>query len=160
MLRYVLPAAVAALFVAAPAAAADFSGPRASVHVGFADDDVFGTDVFTYGGQVGYDYQTEGGAVFGITGEYQNSKDTGRDLSATLRAGGKPADNVLIYALGGYTNLGVGSGTDVHLDGIRVGGGVEVALGRNAFVNVEQRYSNYELGVDGFQTVAGIGIRF
>ncbi|HEX9932615.1 MAG TPA: outer membrane beta-barrel protein [Allosphingosinicella sp.] len=160
MLRYALTAALAAAAFASPAAAQTFTGPRVSGHIGLADESVFGTDVVTFGGQVGFDHQSEGGAVVGLTGEYQNSEDTGRDLSLTFRGGGLAAPNVLVYGMGGYTNLGVGSGTGVTLNGFRLGVGAEVALGTNAFVTVEQRYSNYELGVDGWQSVAGIGFRF
>lgn len=160
MLRYAFAAALAAAAFASPAAAQTFNGPRVSGHLGFADTGVFGTEIVTYGAQVGYDHHSEGGAVVGLTAEYQNSKDTGRDLSLTVRAGGTAGERVLFYGMGGYTNLGVGSNTGVELDGFRLGAGVEVALGTNAFVNVEQRYSNYQLDVDGWQTVAGIGFRF
>lgn len=164
MKKFIAFALAATAFVASPALAQDaatpsFSGPRVGGTIGFADDDVFGTDTFTYGGNIGFDANM-GGAVVGITGEYQNSDDAGRDLSVVGRVGAPLGSRALVYGLGGYTNLGVGSGTGIHLDGYRVGGGVELGLGRNLFVNVEQRYSNYELGVDGFQTVAGLGFRF
>jgi outer membrane immunogenic protein len=160
MLRYALAAALAAAAFAAPAAAQNFSGPRVSGHLGFADEDIFGTEIFTYGVQAGYDVETSGGAVLGATVEFQNSEDTGRDLSAVARIGGKADDRVLVYVLGGYTNLGFGAGTGIELDGVRVGGGVEVAINRNVFVNLEQRYSNYEADVDGWQTLVGLGFRF
>lgn len=137
--------------------AATFAGPRVGAAIGFADDDFAGTETFTYGANVGYDFDL-GGAVVGVTGEYQDSDDTGRELSLVARAGAPVAGKALVYGLAGYTNIG--SGTGFNLDGIRVGGGVEVPVHRNVFLNLEQRYSNYEAGVDGFQTVAGIGLRF
>ncbi|TFI56815.1 porin family protein [Sphingomonas parva] len=159
-MKKIIPVAVAAATLfAAPAFAqsANFAGPRVGATVGFADDDFLGTETFTYGANVGYDFDL-GNAVVGVTGEYQDSDDTGRDLSIVARAGAPVGSKALVYGLAGYTNLG--SGTGFSLDGARVGAGVEVAVTPNVFLNLEQRYSNYEAGVDGFQTVAGLGFRF
>jgi outer membrane immunogenic protein len=161
-MKFKLAAAVLAATTAfaTPAFAADFTGPRVAVNVGLADDDFGGAEAFTYGINAGYDFDL-GGAVVGGTIEYQDSSEdgAGRDLSATVRAGGKAGENVLIYGLAGYTNLGV-EDADFNLDGFRTGAGVEVALGSNAFGQVEYRYSNYELDVDGHQFVVGVGFRF
>jgi outer membrane immunogenic protein len=145
---------------ATPALAADFTGPRVGATIGLADDDFGGSEVFTYGVNAGYDFDL-GRAVVGGTIEYQDSSEdgVGRDLSATVRAGLKASENVLVYGLVGYTNLGI-EDTDVELDGVRAGAGVEVALGSNAFGQVEYRYSNYEADVEGHQFVLGIGYRF
>ncbi len=161
MIRNTLLAAmaVAAFACSTPAMAQTFTGPRVGAVVGVLDDDIFGTSTKTYGANVGYDIDV-GGAVVGVTGEWQDSNDTGRELAAIARVGAKVGDSALVYALGGYSNLGVGSGTGVELDGYRLGAGVEIALGKNAYVNLEQRYSNYEFGVDGYQTALGVGFRF
>jgi outer membrane immunogenic protein len=159
--------AASLLVAAAPAAAQDFSGPRVAGTVGIAGQDVggFNHGKLTYGVNAGYDHDF-GKAVVGGSVEWQDSEDNsiGRDLSATLRVGGKVSDRTLFYVLGGYTNLSANTssliGTDIKLDGARVGAGVEFRLGGKLFLNVEERYSNYELGVDGWQTVAGLGIRF
>jgi outer membrane immunogenic protein len=159
--------AASLLVAAAPAAAQDFSGPRVAGTVGVVGNDVggFSHGQLTYGVNAGYDHDF-GKAVVGGSVEWQDSEDNdiGRDLSATLRVGGKVSDKALIYVLGGYTNLSANTssliGTDIKLDGARVGLGAEFRLGGKLFLNVEERYSNYELGVDGWQTVAGIGIRF
>jgi outer membrane immunogenic protein len=86
------------------------------------------------------------------------------------RRGGRPL--TLLYAKAGYTNARAKAtynsnlaGVDdrpLHdnLDGVRVGAGIEQAVGRKAFVKAEYRYSNYEQGVDRHQVVAGLGIRF
>jgi outer membrane immunogenic protein len=140
---------------AAPAASS-FTGPRVGLNVGFADEDVFGTELFTYGVEAGYDFDL-GSAVVGVTAEAQDSDETGRDLSIVGRAGFKATPKFLVYALGGYTNLKVSSFT---LDGYRLGGGVEFAPAQHVSLKLEQRYSNYELGLDAWQTVAGIGYRF
>lgn len=141
---------------AAAPAAASFTGPRVGLNVGFAGQDAFDTDTFTYGAEVGYDFDL-GTAVVGATAEVQDSDDTGRDLSIVARAGVKPASKVLVYALGGYTNLKVAGFT---LDGVRLGGGVEFLPVEHVSVKVEQRYSNYELGAEAWQSLVGVGYRF
>lgn len=140
----------------AAAPVASFTGPRVGLDVGVADQDIFGTEAFTYGLEAGYDYDL-GTAVIGATAEVQDSDDTGRDLSAVARVGAKPAANLLVYALGGYTNLKVAGYT---LDGYRLGGGVEFVPTQHVSVKLEQRYSNYELGAEVYQTVLGVGYRF
>jgi outer membrane immunogenic protein len=159
MKKFIL-ASVAALTLASPAFAADFTGPRVGATVGFADDDFAGFEAFTYGVNAGYDIAM-GKAVVGATVEYQDSSEDGlgRDLSAVVRAGGKASDNVLLYGLLGYTNLGI-EGTSVELDGVRVGAGTEVAFGSKVYGQFEYRYSNYELDGEAHQMVVGLGVRF
>lgn len=154
-------ASLAALCVAAPAAAEEFTGPRAGATIGFADDDFAGFEAFTYGVNVGYDFSIADRAVAGVTVEYQDSSEdgAGRDISAVARLGGKAGESTLVYLLAGYTNLGV-DGTGVELDGIRGGLGLERALSGRVYGQVEYRYSNYELGAEGHQMVAGVGFRF
>lgn len=148
-----------------------------------------GSDGVLYGAQVGYDFQS-GGAVFGIEAEASDSTvdecvddvdvvgDTlcaqaGRDLYVGGRAGAAVSDNVLLYGKAGYTNgrvnldyedgtTGTASDFDIgeNLDGVRVGAGVEFALGPNSYAKTEYRYSNYEQGFDRHQVVAGFGFRF
>ncbi len=160
-MKKMLIASVAALVLATPALAQEaptFAGARIGGNIGFADDDVIGDEAFTYGVEAGYDFDL-GSAVVGISAELQDSSDSGRDISVVARAGGKAADNVLIYALGGYSNLRI---LGVELDGFRIGGGVEVAVGPNAFVKFEHRYTNYDAGGndDVHQNLIGAGFRF
>ena len=147
------------------------------------------SDGITYGAQVGYDFQA-GGLVLGVEGEASDSTvdecatgvnlagdqlcaNAGRDLYAGGRIGYALSPNVLLYGKAGYTNarlsLDYDDGTaattlDFHqrqnLDGFRVGGGLEFALGPNSFVKAEYRYSNYEQGFDRHQVVGGFGFRF
>ena len=80
---------------------------------------------------------------------------------------------MLVYGKAGYSNARVGldyeDGTSSdaldfdegeNLDGIRVGAGLEFALGPNSYAKTEYRYSNYEQGFDRHQVVAGFGFRF
>ena len=147
------------------------------------------SDGVAYGAQVGYDVQS-GGAVFGAEAEVADSTvdecvqdvdvagdelcvSAGRDLYVGGRAGAAVADNVLVYGKAGYTNaranLDYEDGTagealdfeeGENLDGVRVGAGVELALGPNSYAKTEYRYSNYEQGFDRHQVVAGFGFRF
>ena len=142
-----------------------------------------------YGAQLGYDVQS-GGLVFGVEGEVSDSTvdecvrdvdligdelcvQAGRDLYVGGRVGAAASSDVLVYGKAGYTNGRVAldyedgtAGTTLdfeegeNLDGVRVGGGLEVALGPNSYLKAEYRYSNYEQGFDRHQAVAGFGFRF
>lgn len=142
-----------------------------------------------YGLGVGYDFRT-GRAILGIQGEVTDSTNEGcvddlidlgdsfcsaasRDFYIGARAGVMVGRNFLLYAGAGYTNArfeidyddGTAGGTNnfsvtQHLDGIRVSGGGELGIGRNAFVRGEYRYSNYEFGGDRSQFVGAFGFRF
>lgn len=167
-----------------------FSGFRVEGLVGYdtTKDDGEGRDGIVYGVGVGYDVRA-GNLVFGIDGEASKSTidecvtpvvvagdelcvEAGRELSIGGRIGVVAGSNALIYARAGYTNARVDVDYDhptnnaldtsggENLDGIRVGGGVEFAVARNAFVRGEYRYSNYEQGFDRHQVVGGFGLRF
>lgn len=148
-----------------------------------------GADGVNYGIGLGYDIQ-RGRGVFGIEAEVGDSSadacqsvvtttgggelctDTRRDLYIGGRAGAQVARNVLLYGKAGYANTRVAVDFDdnasnandyqlrQNLDGLRLGAGVEVALGPNAFVKAEYRYTNYEQGFSRNQGVAGFGFRF
>lgn len=164
MNRFLNVALAATAFVATSPALAqdaapaghDFSGPRVGVNVGFADDDIFGTEAFTYGADIGYDFAA-GGAVLGITAEIEDSKDIKRELALTGRAGARVGSNGLVYATGGYSNI---RALGLNIDGFRLGVGGELGLGQNAYVKLEQRYGNYEYGLELYQTMIGAGFRF
>ena len=147
------------------------------------------SDGIVYGAQVGYDIQS-GNAVFGVEGEATDSTvdecvrdvdiagdelclQAGRDLYVGGRAGVVVSPSMLLYGKAGYTNGRVAieyddgtAGTVLdfeegeNLDGVRVGGGLEMAIGSNAYAKAEYRYSNYEQGFDRHQVVGGIGLRF
>lgn len=153
------------------------------------DVDEEGADGVTYGAQLGYDVQS-GRAVFGIEGEVSDSSidecandvtivgdelcvQAGRDLYIGGRAGAAVTPRMLVYGKAGYTNGRVAidyeDGTAAtapdfelgeNLDGVRVGGGLEFAIGSNSYAKGEYRYSNYEQGFDRHQLVAGFGFRF
>lgn len=142
---------------------------------------------FLYGLGVGYDFAA-GRLRFGVEAEASDStasecaifdltelcSRSGRDLYVGARAGGMISSNVLLYAKAGYTNFRQRISADGPIvgvppvvfhpeyDGLRLGGGAEVAVGRNMFVKAEYRFSNYE-AIDSFdrhQGVIGFGLRF
>lgn len=162
MKRILTVALAATAFVATPAmaqeAAADstFTGPRIGANIGFADDEIFGTEAFTYGAEIGYDFDA-GGAVLGITAEIQDNEDISRELAVTARAGARVGGKGLVYVTGGYSNI---RAFGESIDGFRIGVGGELAIGEHAFVKLEQRYGSYDFDIDLHQSLIGAGFRF
>lgn len=170
--------------------AGPFTGLRVEGLVGYenADTRAGDRDGVVYGAGVGYDMQM-GGALVGIEAEASDSTvdacargtivandelcaRMGRDLYAGGRVGGLIGPATLLYAKAGYVNgrTGItysdgGAGTanfveNRNLDGVRLGGGAEFALGPNSFAKAEYRYTNYERGFEKHQVVGGFGFRF
>ncbi|MCH8685695.1 outer membrane protein [Pedomonas mirosovicensis] len=187
MNRVQFAAAVFALASAAtPAAAADFTGPRAEGRLGWTDvsTDEVDDDGLTYGVGIGYDYTFGQSIVVGAEANFDwidvdgcatraggvlACFDTKRDISVAVRAGYKVLENTLVYAKGGYANGrvrgeftqgGTTTGDTQNGDGFVVGGGAEQALGPNLYAKLEYAYSNYEAGVDRHQILLGVGFRF
>ena len=190
MRKYVFAALLAGTIAVPAMAqeAAPFTGPRLEGIVGYESagtEDVDDSDGVVYGAGLGYDFQL-GNMVAGIEGEYSDSTvdecvdgvviagdelcaQGGRDLYVGGRIGSVVGSNTLLYAKAGYTNArleteyddGVNEvETGDNLDGVRLGAGVEHAIGPNSFVKAEYRYSNYEQGFEKHQGVVGFGFRF
>ena len=160
-MKHLLSIALAATaLVATPAMAqtapSTFTGPRIGATVGFSNDKFFGTQAFTYGAEAGYDIDA-GGAVLGVTAEIQDNKYITRELALTARAGARVGSKGLLYVAGGYSNI---RAYGVTFDGVRFGAGGELALGKNAYVKLEQRYGRYQYGTHLWQSVIGAGVRF
>lgn len=189
-LSIVTAAALATTMLAAPALAAPVTGPRVEALVGYDNvrtkiaDHVDGTmDGVFYGVGIGYDLGIGANSSIGLDAEITDS-DTDATLTdgpdtATLRAdrdiyvGGRfttAVNNKLaLYAKAGYTNArfkergtvgGVPFRTSDELDGVRAGLGAQYALGQNAYLGTEYRYSNYENDVTRHQVAATVGYRF
>ena len=172
-----------------PAPPPVFSGFRVEALVGWDHTEILDDDEGApmYGIGVGYDYQT-GRAVLGIEAEASDSNNngclsdiiapgdrfcsgTGRDLYIGARAGLIVGPNVLLFAKSGYVNTrftseydpgGGGAVTSAHfnLDGLRVGAGAELALGRRTFIRAEARYTDYNNGGDRGAILGAFGFRF
>ena len=182
-------ASLATLAIASPALAQEgpadpdtpaFNGPRAGVLLGYDRvqpgqiansniNDRNSADGLTYGGDVGYDIQSDRwvfgaeGEVTGSTAKVTNNPSAagalgygrvkaGPDLYAGARIGYAVAPRTLLYAKGGYTNQRLDlvasngttqTGAHYNLDGWRAGAGLEQKLGSNTYAKVEYRYSNY-----------------
>lgn len=170
-MRFSVIVAAAALAAATPALA---QGPRAEVHTGWDRISAGGVDEdgIAYGVALGYD-MTVGTSLFvGVEGDadFANTKKcisgvcvkTGRDLSALLRVGADVGGTTKVYALGGYANgrlraTGLGGANG---DGVRVGAGVQTAIGSKLYGKAEYRYTNYEDGVSRNQVLVGLGVQF
>jgi outer membrane immunogenic protein len=143
--------------IAAPAIAGDFAGPRVEVTAG-ADDVKAGVDPtkVTYGAGVGYDLQL-GKIVAGVEANVDNVFDR-RDIGVGARLGYVLNDNVLVYGKAGYSSWRQVAGADV--EGLRLGGGLEVNLAGPVYGKVEYRYSDLEAGQKKHGGLVGLGLRF
>lgn len=210
MRKFIVLAALAG--VSAPAFAqveSPFTGLKVEALAGYdalRPGNVRGSDVntvegFQYGVAVGYDMDFNG-AIIGVEGEIADSTgrsdnslnfgnglvdsrlETGRDLYAGIRIGGRVNPRTMLYAKGGYTNARVQSRFDdgsvavfddrVNVDGFRLGAGAEMLITDNAYGKLEYRYSNYSslnygdgrfrtdtgIDLDRHQVLAGVGFRF
>lgn len=156
MKKLIVAAAVALGLSAAPAMARDFSGPRFEITAG-ADDVTNGVDPtdVTYGAALGYDLQF-GKVVVGAEATAANVFDRA-DLGVGARLGYVVNDNVLAYARGGYTNLDLGRRS---VDGLTVGGGLEVNVVGPVYTGVEYRYTDFEGGLGRHGGLVKVGLRF
>lgn len=155
-IMFALPLALAAC-TAQPVLANDFGGVYVQGTVGV--DDVTslpdGTEV-VYGANAGVNIPVKD-VVIGFEATLDNVFETEREIGASARLG-YAFDQVMPYVEAGYTNY-----KDVFsrkLDGLRVGGGVEVNLSDHTFVSLEYRYSDFENSVGKHSGLAGVGIRF
>lgn len=142
---------VAALLIAAPTFAVEFTGPRVGVTAGYQS--IKGTtsaDGIAYGANVGYDFAITPNWTVGAQVDYNGSSanktinlvniNADADWGAGARVGYKLNEGVLVYAGGGYER---GKFNSVSLDGYRLNTGVEFALTDHIFGTVEYRYNDY-----------------
>ncbi len=150
-------AAAAAFVAATPAMASDFAGPRIEVTAG-ADDVTAGVDPtdVTYGVGVGYDLQF-GKVVAGVEAAVDNVFDR-RDIGVGARLGYVINDNVLAYGKVGYSDWRQVAGRSV--EGLRVGGGLEVNVAGPVYGKVEYRYTDFEGNLGKHGGLVGVGLRF
>jgi outer membrane immunogenic protein len=169
MKNFMIAAALGTATLATPAFAGDFSGPRLEVTAG-ADDVTKGVDTtdVTYGAALGYDLQF-GKVVVGAEATAANVFEKA-DLGAAARLGYTLNKNVLAYTRVGYTNLErpqtctgtrpVVCRTTANLEGLTVGGGLEVKLVGATFARAEYRYTDFDGSVGRHGGLVGLGLRF
>ena len=156
MKKLIALAALATAAFASPAMASDFAGPRIEVTAG-ADEVRNGVDAtdIAYGAALGYDLQF-GKVVVGAEATAANVFDRA-DLGAAARLGYTLNKNVLAYTRVGYTDLDLGAQS---VDGLTVGGGLEVKLIGSTFAKAEYRYTDFEGNLGRHGGLVGIGLRF
>jgi outer membrane immunogenic protein len=162
MKNFVIGATLAlSALVATPAMANDFAGPRVEVTAG-ADDVKNGVDTtdISYGAALGFDLQF-GKLVAGVDATAANVFDKA-DLGVGARLGYVLNENVLAFTRVGYTNLerpAVG-GRALELEGLTLGGGLEVNVAGPVYGKIEYRYTDFDAGVGRHGGLVGVGIRF
>lgn len=162
MKNFVIGATLAlSALVATPAMASDFAGPRVEVTAG-ADDVKNGVDTtdITYGAALGYDLQF-GKVVAGIDATAANVFDKA-DLGVGARLGYVLNENVLAFTRVGYTNLERPAvrGRALELEGLTLGGGLEVNVAGPVYGKVEYRYTDFDAGLGRHGALVGVGFRF
>jgi outer membrane immunogenic protein len=161
MKKTLFVAAVAAALSATPAMANDFSGPRIEATAG-ADDVVNGVDAtdVVYGAALGYDLQF-GKVVAGVDTTAANVFEKA-DLGIGARLGYVLNENVLAFTRVGYTNLERPAvrGAAIDLEGLTLGGGLEVNVAGPVYGKVEYRYTDFNGNLGRHGGLVGIGLRF
>jgi outer membrane immunogenic protein len=156
-------------------------------------------DGVSYGGEIGYDAYVSDNVVVGayagldlsstktcgeIYGLDRGCLKAGRSITLGVRAGAPIGGNGLFFVKGGYSNgelmVSYEDFEDIledfsdkgNRDGVHIGAGAEVGLGKTLYGKVEYVYTNYkdarysssdfDVGADGnrHQAVLGVGLRF
>ncbi|HEV2746344.1 MAG TPA: porin family protein [Allosphingosinicella sp.] len=187
---HLVAAVLATSAFAAPAFAAPTSGARVEAVLGYdnvstdiEDFDDEGTGGILYGLGVGYDFAVGPTTSIGIDAEATESTsdiefgdgedsaelDAGRDLYVGGRITGALSPSFNLYGKLGYTNARIKGSVTIagetvsesgNADGIRAGIGGQFALGGNAYLGAEYRYSNYEGSLQRHQVAGTVGLRF
>ena len=157
MKKLIAIAALATAALSTPAMASEFAGPRLEVTAG-ADEVRNGVDPtdIAYGAALGYDLQF-GKVVVGAEATAANVFDRA-DLGAAARLGYTLNKNVLAYGRVGYTKLERSAA--VKVDGLTVGGGLEVKLIGSTFAKAEYRYTDFDGNLGRHGGLVGFGLRF
>jgi outer membrane immunogenic protein len=157
MKKLIAIAALATAALSTPAMASEFAGPRLEVTAG-ADEVRNGVDAtdIAYGAALGYDLQF-GKVVVGAEATAANVFDRA-DLGAAARLGYTLNKNVLAYGRVGYTKLE--RSATAKVDGLTVGGGLEVKLIGSTFAKAEYRYTDFDGNLGRHGGLVGFGLRF
>jgi len=157
MKKLIAIAALATAALSTPAMASEFAGPRLEVTAG-ADEVRNGVDAtdIAYGAALGYDLQF-GKVVVGAEATAANVFDRA-DFGAAARLGYTLNKNVLAYTRVGYTKLE--RSATAKVDGLTVGGGLELKLIGSTFAKAEYRYTDFDGNLGRHGGLVGFGLRF
>ena len=172
MKKTIVFAAIAALAaVASPASATDFTGARIGVQTGY--DDVASHAGVSYGVVAGVDAPVVKGVTVGVEATLEDSTVKGlstnvsRDLGLNLRVGVRVLPRAQVFAKVGYADTrfeNTAGGLNVTAEGVRYGGGVEVAVTKHLYATAEYRRTELESAAGAFKgrdgALVGIGLRF
>lgn len=149
-------AAIAAMvaFTTAPAMADDFAGARVGVTAGL--DRQAHQNGLQVGAVAGYDVKVAGPIRLGVeatiaesTTDFFGAVHSNFDLGVNARLGVKVVGPVLAFGKIGYARTDYGLlGTTLTQQGLRYGGGVEVAVTDHVYATAEYVRTNY--GTDAF----------
>ena len=159
MTQMIATVAVLATTPAMAGNADNFDGFRLGAVAGA--DEVIGSVDFTdvvYGVDGGYDVAVSDNVVLGVDASVTNPLEGNRTFSVAGRAGLAITDNVMPYVRAGWTNYRWES--NVNLNGLTVGGGVEFALSETAYTKAEYRYNDLARDVGTHIGLVGVGLRF
>lgn len=161
MRKVALILAGATMAVAAPAYAQNdnFTGVRVGATAG-VDDVVNSLDTndIVYGVDAGVDIPVGDTMTVGVEAFSSNFFEDTRTIGAATRVSAALGEDYLVFVRAGYTNY-----EDVfsqELDGLTVGGGLEVALSDLTYVKAEYRYTDFEQNVGNHGALVGVGLRF
>jgi outer membrane immunogenic protein len=166
-MKTIVLAAVAALAaMATPAAAQDFTGARVGATVGY--DNVQGVEDVAYNAVVGYDLAVAPRVTLGAEATLGDSEVStagvaaSRDVGVSLRAGYVLTPRLLAFGKVGYATTRVETLVgNTNFEGVRFGGGLEMAVTKDLYVSAEYARTEYEAGIGGRdQALIGFGVRF
>lgn len=171
-MRTAIFAAIAAATISAPALAqsdeAAFTGPRLGVTSGY--DKMQDQDGVSYGVSAGYDLavapKIRAGAEVALADSTTNfgTTDASRDISASARVGYVVNPKVMAFGKVGYTSSrfeDTATRLGAAQEGVRYGGGVEVAPTQRTYVSAEYQRTEYGSGLGGRDAaLVGVGLRF
>jgi len=123
-----------------------------------------GAEASFSGSTAGRDFDNANTTVFNL-----GNVKADQEIYVGGRVGVVTSPSTMLYVKGGYTNqrftlIGNDNTTELSqkldTDGWRVGAGAEFAVGRNAYIGAEYRYSNYGEGEVDFEGNTPDGSRF
>ena len=167
-MKKIIIAALAAATFAAPAMANDFTGARVGVVGGY--DRVDNREGFVYGVVGGFDAPVASKFTVGVDATFEDATtkgagvDTSRDLGIDGRVGYTIVPRLQAFGKVGYASTHfqkVNGLRNVSLEGLRYGGGLELALTKHTYASVEYSRTQTEDNVGGRNdALVGVGYRF
>lgn len=168
MKAFIVAAVAALTAVSAPAMAQDFTGAHVGVIGGL--DRQAGNNGLAYGAEAGIDAPLLKDVTVGVDATVEDSTLRSGPVKSTLnygfdaKVGVKVLPRVQAFAKVGYDNAKFaihGTGAAASFEGVRYGGGLEVAATKHLYTTIEYRRVDYSKDIPGRDSVlVGAGFRF